>query len=161
MLAVTELIGTPARPRDALVYALRGATRGPHDAFAVNGVGMALWGTASSLFLAASEEAARLDPLYLYPPLNSSEALVYLKRPEEALARAEKVLLLEPEMPAGLIRKALALFELERAAELSRLVPILQVQASQGRADPEFAAIIQDADTLLGGDAAARRAALD
>ena len=136
VIAVTELIGTPARPRDALVYALRAATRGPRDAFAVNVVGIALWGIASSLSLAASEEAARLDPLYLYPPLNASELLVYLNRPKEALAYADKVLQLEPEMPAGLIRKALALFELGRAEELSELVPIIQRQALQGRADP-------------------------
>jgi serine/threonine protein kinase/tetratricopeptide (TPR) repeat protein len=160
-LAVAELIGTPARPRDALVYALRAASRGPRDAFAVNGVGIALSGTASSLVLAASEEAARLDPLYLYPPINTSEVLIYLNRPTEALAYAEKVLQLEPEMPAGLIRKALALFELKRAAEISDLIPILQRQASQGRADPEYVSMITDASTLLGGAAPATRAALD
>ena len=151
----------PARPRDALVYALRAATRGPRDTFAVNVVGIALWGIASSLSLAASEEAARLDPLYLYPPLNASELLVYLNRPKEALAYTDKVLQLEPEMPAGLIRKALALFELGRAEELSELVPIIQRQALQGRADPAYASMIKDASTLLGGNAPARRAALD
>ena len=161
VLAIAEIMGTPSRPRDALVYALRAATRGPRDAFAVNGVGIALWGIASSLSLAASEEAARLDPLYLYPPTNASELLVYLNRPEEALAYADKVLQLEPAMPAGLIRKTLALFELGRAAELSELVPVLERQASQGRADPEFVSIIKDASTLLGGDAPAKRVALD
>ena len=97
----------------------------------------------------------------MYPPINASELLVYLNRPEEALAYADKVLQLEPEMPAGLIRKALALFELRRAAELSELIPILQRQASQGRADPEYVSMIKDASTLLGGDAPAKRAALD
>jgi eukaryotic-like serine/threonine-protein kinase len=161
VMAVTELIGTPSRPRDALVYALRAATHGPRDSFAINGVGIALWGITSSLALASSLEAARLDPLYLYPPLNASEVLIYLNRPEEALAHAEQVLRLEPDMPGALIRKALALFELERAAELSALIPTLQRQASEGRADPEYVSMIKDGAALLGTDAAAKRAALD
>jgi serine/threonine protein kinase/tetratricopeptide (TPR) repeat protein len=161
VMSFAELIGTPARPRDALVYALRAATRGPRDAFAINAIGTALWGLASSLALASMEEAARLDPLYLYPPLNASELLVYLNRREEALAYAEKVLRLEPEMPGALIRKALALFELGRAAELSALIPTVQRQASEGRADPEFVSMIRDAAALLAGDAAAKGAALD
>ena len=85
-MAVTELIGTPSRPRDALVYALRAAARGSRDAFAVNGMGIALWSISASLSLASSEEAARLDPLYLYPPLNAAESLVYLYSPQEAHA---------------------------------------------------------------------------
>jgi tetratricopeptide (TPR) repeat protein len=149
------------RSRDALVYALRGATRGPRDAFAVNGMGIALWGVSASLSLATSEEAARLDPLYLYPPVNAAESLVYLNRPAEALAYAERVLRLEPDMPAALIRKALALFELGRAAELADVVPILQRQASDGRADPEYVSLVRDSATLLTGQPAAKRAALD
>jgi serine/threonine protein kinase len=161
VMAVAELIGTPSRSRDALVYALRGATRGPRDAFAVNGMGIALWGVSASLSLATSEEAARLDPLYLYPPVNAAESLVYLNRPAEALAYAERVLRLEPDMPAALIRKALALFELGRAAELADVVPILQRQASDGRADPEYVSLVRDSATLLTGQPAAKRAALD
>jgi serine/threonine protein kinase len=161
VMAVTELIGTPSRPRDALVYALRGAARGPRDAFAVNGLGIALWGISASLSLASSEEAARLDPLYLYPPLNAAESLVYLNRPEEALAYAEKVLRLEPNMPGALMRKALTLFELGRAAELAEVVPIVQRQASEGRADPEYVSLVRDSATLLSDDGAAKRAALD
>ena len=64
----SEFLATPSRQRDALVAALRGATYGPRDAFAVNVVGVALRGNASSLCLASMQEAARLDPLYLYPP---------------------------------------------------------------------------------------------
>jgi tetratricopeptide (TPR) repeat protein len=161
VMAVTELIGTPSRPRDALVYALRGAVRGPRDSFAVNGMAIALWSLSASLTLASAEEASRLDPLYLYPPVNAAESLIQLNRPEESLARAERVLQLEPQMPAALMRKALALFELGRGAELAALLPILQRQASEGRADPEYVSLIRDSATLLADDAAAKRAALD
>jgi tetratricopeptide (TPR) repeat protein len=160
-MAVAELIGTPTRPRDALVYALRGAARGPRDAFAVNGMGIALWGVSASLSLATSEEATRLDPLYLYPPVNAAESLVYLNRPAEALAYAERVLRLEPDMPAALMRKALALFELGKAAELAAVMPVLERQASEGRADPEYVSLVRDSATLLTGDPSAKRAALD
>ena len=161
VMAVTELIGTPSRPRDALVYALRGAARGPRDAFAVNGMAIAFWSLSASLTLASADEASRLDPLYLYPPLNAAESLIYLNRPEESLAYADRVLRLEPQMPAALIRKALALFELKRAAELAEVVPILQRQASEGRADPEYVSLVRDSATLLTDDPAAKRAALD
>jgi serine/threonine protein kinase/tetratricopeptide (TPR) repeat protein len=161
VMAVTELIGTPSRPRDALVYALRGAARGPRDAFAVNGMAIALWSLSASLTLASADEASRLDPLYLYPPLNAAESLIYLNRPEESLAYADGVLRLEPQMPAALMRKALALFELKRAPELAEVVPILQRQASEGRADPEYVSLVRDSATLLTDDPAAKRAALD
>ena len=104
----TELLATPSRQRDALVAALRAATYGPRDAFAVTGIGIALQSLSSSLSLASMQEAARLDPLYRYPPLNASQLLVQLNRPEEALAYAENVLRLEPDMPYGLIEGARA-----------------------------------------------------
>jgi eukaryotic-like serine/threonine-protein kinase len=160
-LAFAELISTPPRTTDALIFGLRSATRGPRDAFAINGVGHALWGTSSSLALATMQEAARVDPLYLYPPLNSSELLAYLSQPNEALAQADAVLRLEPDMPGALIRKALALIELGRPADASALLPTLQKQAAEGRADPEFLAMIKDGVTLLEGDDGAKRAALD
>jgi serine/threonine protein kinase len=161
VMAVTELIGTPSRPRDALVFALRGAARGPRDAFAVNGLAIAFWSLSASLTLASAEEASRLDPLYLYPLLNASESLIHLNRPEESLANVERVLRLEPQMPGALMRKALALFELGRASELAEVIPIIERQASEGRADPEYVSLVRDSAALLTGQPAAKRAALD
>ena len=159
--SAAELLATPSRQHDALVAGLRGATYGPRDAFAVTSTGIALQGQSSSLYLASMQEAARLDPLYRYPPLNASELLVLLNRPEEALAYAEKVLRLEPEMPYALIRKGLALIELGRAAEVAALIPTLQRQLSEGRADPNFVAQVTHGAALIGDNAAAKRAALD
>ena len=75
---------------------------------------IALYSICSSLALASVQEAGRQDPLYLYAALNASELLVYLNRPAEALAYADNVLRVEADMPVALIRKALALIELER-----------------------------------------------
>ena len=160
VLAFAELISTPPRPRDALVFGLRAATRDPRDAFAANGVGIALWGSSSTLAYAATQQAARIDPLYLYPPLNNAELLVYMGKTDEALAEAETVLRLEPDMPNGLARKALTLIDLGRPGEASALVPALQQLAKEGRVDPELVAVIADGVALAQRDEAARRAAL-
>src|SRR5262249_35016085 len=45
--------------------------------------------------------------------------------------------------------------------ELAELIPILQRQAAEGRADPELVTMVRDAATLLSGAPAAKRAALD
>ena len=157
----TELLATPSRHRDALVAALRAATYAPRDAFAVNTTGIALWGSTSSLSLASMQEAARLDPLYLYAPLNASELLVYLNRPEEGLAHAEKVLRIEPDMPVAVLRKGLALIELGRSADLAALIPTLQRHVAEGRSDAQQVALVIDGAAMVGGNAAAQRAALD
>ena len=159
--SAAELLATPSRYRDALIAALRAATYGPRDAFAVNTTGIALQGIASSLSLASMQEAARLDPLYLYPPLNASELLLHLNRPEEALAHAENVLRIEPDMPVALIRKGLALIELGRSADLAALIPTLQRQVAEGRSDAQRVAMVIDGAAMIGGNAAAKRAALD
>ena len=159
--SAAELLATPSRQRDALVAALRAATCGPRDAFAVIGTGIALQSLSSSLALAGMQEAARLDPLYRYPPLNASQLLVQLNRPEEALAYAENVLRLEPDMPYALIRKGLALIELGRVAEVAALIPTLQRQLAEGRADPNFVSQVTHGAALVGANAAAKRAALD
>jgi TolB-like protein/predicted Ser/Thr protein kinase len=159
--SAAELLATPSRQRDALVAALRAATYGPRDAFAVIGTGIALQALSSSLALASMQEAARLDPLYRYPPLNASQLLVQLNRPEEALAHAENVLRLEPEMPYALIRKGLALIELGRATDVAALIPTLQRQLAEGRADPNFVSQVTHGAALIGDNAAAKRAALD
>ena len=62
--SAAELLATPSRQRDALVAALRAATYGPRDAFAVNWDRHRAPGPSPSLALASMQEAARLDPLY-------------------------------------------------------------------------------------------------
>ena len=107
------------------------------------------------------QEAARLDPLYLYSPLNASELLAYLNRPEEALAYAENVLRVEADMPIAQIRKGLALIELGRPAELAALIPTLQRHVAEGRSDQNQVAVVIDGAAMVAGNAAAKRAALD
>ena len=149
--SVGEFLATPSRQRDALVAGLRAASYGPRDAFAVNVVGVSLQGTALFLCLASLEEAARLDPLYLYPRLNVSEMLLQLNRPEESLAHVENVLRIETDMPIALIRKGLALIELGRSADLAALIPTLQRQVAEGRTDAQRVAMVIDGAAMIGG----------
>ena len=107
------------------------------------------------------QEAARLDPLYLYPRLNISEMLAQLNRPAESLAHVENVLRIETDMPIALIRKGLALIELGRSADLAALIPTLQRQVAEGRTDAQRVAMVIDGAAMIGGNAAAKRAALD
>ena len=159
--AIVELLATPSRYRDALIAALRAATYGPRDAFAVNAVGVALQGQVAGLCLPSMQEAARLDPLYLYPRLNMSEMLLQLNRPEESLVDAENVLRIETDMPIALIRKGLALVELGRTADLAALIPTLQRQVREGRNDPQRVGMVIDGAAMIGSNVAAKRAALD
>ena len=159
--ATVELLATPSRYRDSLVAALRAATYGPRDAIAVNATAIALWFISAALSFASVQEAARQDPLYLYAPLNASEMLVYLNRPEEALVYAENVLQVEPDMPVALIRKGLALIELGRSAELAALIPTLQRHVAEGRSDSKQVGLVIDGAAMIGGNPAAKRAALD
>ena len=159
--AVGELLATPSRQREAQIAALRAATYGPRDAFAVNAAGVTLQSQAASLTLTCMQEAARLDPLYLYPRLNISEMLAQLNRPAESLAHVENVLRIETDMPIALIRKGLALIELGRSADLAALIPTLQRQVAEGRTDAQRVAMVIDGAAIIGGNAAAKRAALD
>ena len=90
-----------------------------------------------------------------------SEMLLQLNRPEESLAHAENVLRIEPDMPIALIRKGLALIELGRSADLAALIPTLQRQVAEGRTDAQRVAMVIDGAAMIGGNAAAKRAALD
>ena len=64
-------------------------------------------------------------------------------------------------MPHALIRKALALIEMRREAEVATMIPTLERQKREGRSDPELVSIIKDGLVLLQGNAAEQRAALD
>ena len=154
--SVVELLATPIRQRDALIAALRAATYGPRDAFAVNTLGVTLQNQAAGLCFVGMQEAARLDPLYLYPRLNVSEMLLQLNRPEESLAHAENVLRIETDMPIALIRTGLALVELGRSADLAALIPTLQRQVAEGRTDGQRVAMVIDGAAMIGGDPAAK-----
>ena len=133
--AVAEFLATPSRQRDALVAGLRAATYGPRDAFAVNVVGVALQGPVALLCLASMQEAARLDPLYLYPRSmcrNCCASSIDRRSPWPTRTMCCGI---EPDMPIALIRKALTLVELGRSADLAALIPTLQRQVAEGRND--------------------------
>jgi tetratricopeptide (TPR) repeat protein len=144
-----------------IVAGIRAAARGPRDAFAFNALGISVGGFASELSLAAIQEAIRIDPLYLYPPLNAAELLVYLGRADEALERVDGVLRIEPGMPLALARKALVLIDMGRARDAAALVGPLNQLVSEGRVEPVIVSMIEDGVTLGQGAPEDKRRALD
>ena len=64
-------------------------------------------------------------------------------------------------MPIALIRKGLALIELGRSADLAALIPTLQRQRRRGPLRRAAVALVIDGAAMIGGNAAAKRAALD
>ena len=159
VLAFAELISTPPRPRDALVFGLRAATHDPRDAFAANGVGIGLMGGSSTLAFAAMQQAARIDPLYLYPPLNNSELLVYMGKITRPWPRRTPCCDWSQTCQTGL-RKALTLMDLGRSGEASALVPRCRNSPREDGPTPSCCAH-QGWCRVAQGDEAAKRAALD
>ncbi|MGH9315450.1 MAG: tetratricopeptide repeat protein, partial [Vicinamibacterales bacterium] len=161
LVAFSEGFGPNPNLDRGLTAALRATVRGPNDPFAVNSLGHAIFTISSELAFVTMEESSRLDPLYLYPTLNAAEALTYLGRLDEALARSDAILRLEPDMTFGLARKALVLIEMGRTDDAAALVPRLKQHVKEGRMEPLLVSTIEDGVTLRRGNPAAKAEALD
>jgi tetratricopeptide (TPR) repeat protein len=144
--------------RKALEYALKGALVGPREA----GAHLILGGALMSLELnvAANLEARRLDPLYLYPPLNAAMNLRHLGRSAEGLPLADEVLRIEPDMPNAVWEKAMLLINLGRLDEAADFVKRLEKLVAENRASAAELIRTQYALALERGDAKSADAAL-
>jgi serine/threonine protein kinase/tetratricopeptide (TPR) repeat protein len=136
--------------RKALEYALKAVLVGPQEA----GAHLVLSGGLSSyeLILAANIEARRLDPLYLYPPLNAALSLRHLGRSAEGLPLADEALRIEPDMPNGLWEKAMLLVNLGRLDEAADYVKRLEKLAAENRSSAAELIRTQYALALERGD---------
>ena len=116
--------------RKMVEYGLRAATFGRRCGACQTTLAVALAGGTLDLGIAASLEARRLDPLFLYPKLNTAESLRNLGRPAEALAFVDEALRLEPDSSFGLQLKTLILVDLgrldEATATLRRVEPFVR-----------------------------------
>jgi len=137
-LGVLEQIRPQPSPHNALTYALRSVALGPRDTWSHNGLGIAMNQYSNVLAIAACREAARLDPLYLYPPLNVAEGLANLGRAGEALPPVEGVLRLEPDMPWAIALKASILIDLGRTQEAAEVAKQVDALLVQGRLHSEY-----------------------
>jgi tetratricopeptide (TPR) repeat protein/predicted Ser/Thr protein kinase len=160
ILVIVELAAARPDVRKMVAAGLRGAAFGPRDSFAQNTFGMALCGTSQVLALEAVRRAQQLDPLYLYPPLNTTEILSNLDRPAEGVQQADEVLRVEPDMPIALAEKLLALIQLGRVQEGEELARRLQPMVAQGRMDATMFEELRDGLTLIGGNSRETKPAL-
>ena len=134
VMAVTELIGTPSRPRDALVYAACGRARVTRRVCRQRHGHRAL----VDLRVALARElggGGPAGPALFVSPVECGR----VARLSESSAGGPRVRGKSPAPRAGdadsSIRKGLALIELGRSADLAALIPTLQRQVAEGRAD--------------------------
>jgi tetratricopeptide (TPR) repeat protein len=130
-LAAVEQLGSGQSTRKMVQYGVKAASCGPTDGRAQFGLG---FGTdpagLSSVALAAYLESHRLDPLYLYAPLNAAVLQRVLGRPEEALRLTDEALKIQPGAPVVLLERALDLIALRRPAEAQSVLAPLEARAS-------------------------------
>jgi len=158
---IVEYVGVRPDVRKMVAAGLRSAAFGPRDPFANNVLGIALSNHSVLLSVEAERRAQELDPLYLYPPLNATNAYANLGRTEEALKQVDEVLRMEPEMPDALAEKLLTLIQMGRAQEAEELARRLQGMVAEGRIDPAGFMRLRDALTLLEGDSRKAKPALE
>ncbi|HXV63769.1 MAG TPA: hypothetical protein VEK15_23920, partial [Vicinamibacteria bacterium] len=105
--------------------------------------------SSSFLSLQATREAARLDPLYLYPPTMSAGSLATLGRTEEALAENERALEIEPDLSIALLNKVGFLHKLGRLEEATEVLNRLQPMVAEGRVNAGWFQGLSDENVLL------------
>ena len=125
-----------------MTYALRSVALGPRDTWSHNTLGIAINQYSAVLAIAALRESARLDPLYLYPPLNEAEALASMGRAGEALQPVEGVLRLEPDMPWAIALKASIFIDLGRTQKAEVVAKQVNALLAQGRLHSEYRYIL-------------------
>ncbi len=122
--------------QSGLRIALRSVALAPRNALLQNGLADVICHGSIRLGLEGYVMAARLDPLYTYPPLNLAHVHGLLGRSNQALAVIDGVLDLEPDMPFGLIIRATQLILLGRTGEASSIVQQLEAPAGGGQLAP-------------------------
>jgi tetratricopeptide (TPR) repeat protein len=117
--------------RKMVEYGLKAASCGPNDGRAQFFLGFGADPAGlTSIALTAYVESHRLDPLYVYAPLNAAILLRVLGRPEEALRILDEGRKVEPDMPLLQLERALDLTELKRPAEAESTLEPLEARAA-------------------------------
>jgi len=145
--AVLSQLESGTRPdgyRRKLEYALKGATFGPRDAFPHTVLVGALGIDSYELALQASRMASQFDPLSLTSPLYEGIAHAMMGRPDEAIARVDFALDLEPDLPLGLLIRSLVLTMVGRSVEALPFVEPLERLAGERRLDPTWVRFSRD-----------------
>jgi len=144
VLSRVQAEGRPEGHRQKLAYALKAASFGPRDAFAHAMLSRVLALDSYELALSASSMASDLDPLTLDSPLFQGLAHAMMGRADQAMERVDRALDLEPDLPFGLLVKALVLTTIGRAAEAFHLVEPLERLAGERRLDASWVRFSRD-----------------
>jgi serine/threonine protein kinase/tetratricopeptide (TPR) repeat protein len=144
-LAFLEETGQKEGRRRQLEYLLKAVSYDPTDSYAANRLSVPLTRLSVRLALVADHHAAEIDPLLMMAKIYEAIDLTQLGRHDEALARLDETLALEPRMPFGLLMKGMMLCKVGRNREALALVKEqLEPLADQGKLHPAWVAIIRD-----------------
>jgi tetratricopeptide (TPR) repeat protein len=114
-----------------------------------------------ALGLEANRESRRLDPLYLYAPLNVAGNLFYLGRSEEALRYNSEILEREPDLPWAHMQRVFILTDFGRLREAEAMLSRVKEAVAQKRHSDFFLPLAELVLALEKNDRAAADRSLD
>ncbi len=117
-------------------------------------------GGLTGMAIAAYLECYRLDPLYVYAPLNAAFWLRGMGRPDEALRLLDQALTTEPDMDLLLFERILNLVDQGRLAEAETSLKRLEARAEKNPQVRMLAPMVRAALSLAASDRRAADAAL-
>ena len=156
---------TPDSYRRKLEYLLRAASFGPQDGYAANRLSAPLSYLSFSMAAESSREASVLEPLGLTSLVFESMCLSALGRNDEALARVDHALEIEPGMPFALFTRAFTLAVGNREEEALQLITSrLEPLVADGMLNAQWVGFVRDLSRFgvavkTGDEATAREAA--
>jgi tRNA A-37 threonylcarbamoyl transferase component Bud32/tetratricopeptide (TPR) repeat protein len=143
VLSQVTAVREPANHQRQLEHALKAAAFGPREGRPHAQLATALAHNSWELALAAAREASRLDPLVLEGPVYEAACLAALGREEEAVARCDAGLAIEPDMLLARLTKALLLAYLGRLGESSGLLTGLEPMVAARQLHPVWYSVVQ------------------
>ncbi len=126
-----------------LEYALKGASLGPRDAYAHTLLSATLSRSSYVLSLEASRQASRVDPLIIRGAISEALLLAGLGQREQALARINAALGVEPDSPFGLAIKSIVLVLNSQMREAAAAQPRLVILAKDRRLHAEWVDLLE------------------
>ncbi|MCJ7582620.1 MAG: protein kinase [Candidatus Aminicenantes bacterium] len=161
-LALNETLQPIPSWRKLLEYGIKASNFGKEDSMAHLALSYGfLYSGSFSLALEACLEARLLDPLYLPGSINASENLFMLGRNQEALAIADEILRIEPDIPWGLFNKSLILSNLNRLHEAADLLKRLEKLVAENKYPQEYLSLAQLVYNLNSEEEGVAKMALD
>jgi len=130
-LSLVEQFATHPDPERGIDYAVKAVAFAPRSAWVHEALGMWVSNPGSaSLFVAASLRSFELDPFLLNAACNAAAGLCCLGRPSDALPVVDRALLVQPDVPYGLLMRGFVLTRLGRSEEAKSTLRRCQAAAT-------------------------------